>query len=103
MPPIEGLGLQLRSRDDLHRYFRPVPGEPDDVHVHVCVAGSDWEREHLLFRDYTRTHAAGRDGYESAKRRAAATWHDDGWAYTDAKSAVILDLLADAEQWRVSP
>ena len=24
--------------------------------VHVCEIGSDWERVHLLFRDYLRTH-----------------------------------------------
>lgn len=100
---IESLGLQLRSRDDLHRHFRPVPDDPDVVHVHVCGVGSAWEREHLLFRDYLRAHADACDAYESAKRRAAVTWADDGWAYTAAKSVVILRLLAEAEQWRGSP
>jgi predicted RNase H-like HicB family nuclease len=44
---LECAGVQLRSRDDLHRYFRPYPGQPRDVHIHVCATGSEWEREHL--------------------------------------------------------
>jgi GrpB-like predicted nucleotidyltransferase (UPF0157 family) len=40
-----------------------------------------------------------RQRYATAKRDAAATWADDGIAFTDAKSKVILDLLADAEVW----
>lgn len=96
VPPIEGVGLQLRSRDELHRYFRPFRGAPRDIHVHVCHVGSTWEREHLLFRDYLRDHAEARDAYRRAKRAAAARWADDGFAYTDAKTEVILQILAAA-------
>lgn len=97
--PLERAGLQLRSRDALHRYFRPFPGLPRDVHVHVCAAGSTWEREHLLFRDYLRTHQEARERYAGVKRQAARTWADDGYAYTDAKTEVVLALLAAAEDW----
>lgn len=93
---LERIGLQLRSRDDLHRYFRPFPDAPRDVHVHVCAAGSEWEREHLLFRDYLRAHPQARDRYADAKRHAAEVWSDDGIAYTDAKTEVILAILEDA-------
>ena len=94
--PIETAGVQLRSRDEWHRYFRPFPGVPRDVHVHVCRAGSSWEQEHLVFRDYLRAHAEARDAYSSAKRAAAARWSDDGFAYTDAKTEIILRILANA-------
>lgn len=96
VPPIESLGLQLRSRDALHRYFRPVPGAPREVHVHVCQAGSTWEQEHLLFRDYLREHSAAREAYSRTKCEAAARWADDPFAYTDAKSDIILQILAAA-------
>jgi GrpB-like predicted nucleotidyltransferase (UPF0157 family) len=99
VPPLENGGVQLRSRDDFHRYFRPFPGRPRDVHIHVCAVGSEWEREHLLFRDYLRAHETARDKYASAKRAAAETWADDGIAYTDAKTDVILGLLEAAEHW----
>jgi GrpB-like predicted nucleotidyltransferase (UPF0157 family) len=96
---VERSGLQLRSRDGLHRYFRPPIAAPRDVHVHVCNAGSNWEREHLLFRDYLRIDQSARKAYAQTKLAAAQVWADDGWAYTDAKSEVILDILELAEQW----
>jgi GrpB-like predicted nucleotidyltransferase (UPF0157 family) len=99
VPQLERLGVQLRSRDDLHRFFRPFPELPRDVHVHVCPANSPWEREHLLFRDYLRVNRAASDAYVQAKREASRVWIDDGWAYTDAKSEVILRLLDEAEHW----
>lgn len=97
VPPIEASGLQLRSRDDLHRYFRPYPDRPRDVHVHVCALGSTWEADHLRFRDHLRARPEARDAYAQVKRDAAARWGDDGIAYTDAKTAVILELLASAD------
>lgn len=99
LPPLEATGLQLRSVDDARRFLRPLPGRPRDVHVHVCTAGSDWEREHLLFRDYLRAHPAACDRYARAKRDAIRAWHDDRWAYTEAKTGVILDILDAAERW----
>jgi GrpB-like predicted nucleotidyltransferase (UPF0157 family) len=96
---IEQAGIQLRSRDALHRFFRPFAGQPRDVHVHVCQAGSEWERDHLLFRDYLRSHADARDTYAMVKREAAQVWPDDRIAYTEAKTGIILDLIDDAETW----
>jgi GrpB-like predicted nucleotidyltransferase (UPF0157 family) len=96
---IEQAGVQLRSRDVLHRFFRPFAGQRRDVHIHVCRAGSDWEREHLLFRDYLRNDADARDAYARVKDEAAQVWSDDRIAYTEAKTGVILDLLGVAESW----
>jgi GrpB-like predicted nucleotidyltransferase (UPF0157 family) len=101
VPALERLGVQLRSRDNFHRYFRPFADRPRDVHVHVCPAGSEWERRHLLFRDYLRANRAACEVYAEAKREASQVWMDDGWAYTDAKSEVILNIMEDAERWAV--
>ena len=95
----ERVGVQLRSRDTLHRYFRPFVHRPREVHVHVCSVGSDWEREHLLFRDYLRLHPEDAERYAQAKLEAVARWADDGLAYTDAKTDAILDILDKAERW----
>lgn len=104
VPQMRPLGLQLRSRDAYHRYFRPEPERLRDVHVHVCEVGSQWEADHLRFRDYLRTHPDACTRYAAAKRAAAATWADDGFAYTDAKTEVILDIMQNAaEQARLSP
>jgi len=101
VPAIESLGIQLRSRDDLHRYFRPFSGLPRDVQVHVCAAGSSWERRHLLFRDYLRTDEFAREAYLATKLEAAQRWRDDRVAYADAKTEVINRLMARAEIWAV--
>jgi GrpB-like predicted nucleotidyltransferase (UPF0157 family) len=102
VPPLQAIGLVLRSRDELHRLLRPPAGQPHEVHVHVCAAGGQWERDHLLFRDYLRAHPAACLRYAEAKRASVRRWSDDGWAYTDAKTGVILDVLEQAEDWAVA-
>lgn len=102
VPHLQAIGLVLRSRDALHRYFRPPAGQPREVHVHVCAAGGQWERDHLLFRDYLRAHPAACLRYAETKRASARRWNDDGWAYTEAKTGVILDILEQAENWSVA-
>jgi GrpB-like predicted nucleotidyltransferase (UPF0157 family) len=99
VPAIESIGVQLRSRDAQHRYFRPFAGLPRDVHVHVCDAGSEWERRHLLFVAFLRTDATAREGYVKAKLEAADRWADDRVAYTEAKDEVIGQIMARAEEW----
>jgi GrpB-like predicted nucleotidyltransferase (UPF0157 family) len=96
-PAIESLGVQLRSRERDHRYFRPFAGRPRDVHIHVCTAGSAWARRTLLFRDHLRRNEEARAAYLEVKVAAAARWADDRPAYTDAKGEVIRRLLAEAE------
>lgn len=101
-PALAGVGLQLSSRDSLHRYLRPFPKRPREVHAHVCSAGSVWEREHLLFRDYLRFHPQAASAYGEAKRQLADRWREDRAAYSEAKSPVILAALRAAEEWAAS-
>jgi GrpB-like predicted nucleotidyltransferase (UPF0157 family) len=98
-PAIEGLGVALRSRETGHRYFRPAGAAPRDVQIHVYEPGSAGERAHLLFRDYLRATSPAAAAYADAKRRAADAYREDRIAYNEAKSGLILDLLADAEAW----
>jgi GrpB-like predicted nucleotidyltransferase (UPF0157 family) len=99
VPAIESLGVQLRSRDDDHRFFRPFAGRPRDVHIHVCNAGSTWERRHLMFVAYLRVDANARDAYVKAKQSAVARWADDRIAYVEAKDEVIRGIQVRAEAW----
>jgi len=99
VPAIEAVGVLLRSREHARRYFRPPPPRPRAVQLHVCAAGSDWEREHLLFRDYLRADHDARVAYADLKRELAVRWRDDRLAYTGEKTAFILDALGAAEVW----
>ena len=96
---IETLGVPLRMREPGHRYFRPPPDEPRIVQIHVCAAGSQWERAHLLFRDYLRHHPGARDAYTALKQQLADRYRDDRIAYNEAKTGFILDTLELAGRW----
>jgi GrpB-like predicted nucleotidyltransferase (UPF0157 family) len=99
VPQIEALGWVLRSREQGHRYFRDPAGTPRRVQVHVCQVGSKWEREHLLFRDYLRTHPERARAYEDLKRAASKRYETNRLAYTEAKGPFIEETLSLAEAW----
>lgn len=42
--------------------------------MHVCAAGSRWERRHLLFRDYLRANTKARAAYAEVKFVASRLW-----------------------------
>lgn len=89
-------GYLLRVREPGHLMVRT----PElDVHVHVCAAGSDWARRHLLFRDHLRAHPDDRALYESVKRDLVTRDWDDMNDYADAKSEVVAAILGRAEAW----
>ncbi|HVC76216.1 MAG TPA: GrpB family protein [Candidatus Micrarchaeaceae archaeon] len=96
---LGSLGVQLRNRDSEHRFLRPFAGRPRNVHVHVCGVGSEWERRHVVFRDYLRSDAAAREEYLQSKVSAAARWGDDRLAYTEAKGEMIRRLTVAADEW----
>ena len=98
---IESLGIALRSRDVGRRYLRPAGGAPRTVQVHVVDAGSEWEREHLLFRDFLRADAEVRSRYGRLKLDLAERYRDDRLAYNEAKTGFVLDALEEAERWAI--
>lgn len=94
VPDLEAAGYVLRVREPGHRMFRT----PElDVHLHVCETGSDWERRHLVFRDWLRSHPGDRRRYEDVKRDLATRQWDDMNDYADAKTDVVADIMARAE------
>jgi len=95
LPALERAGYRLRVREAGHRMLRT----PDrGVHVHVCTAGSEWERRHLRFRDRLRQSAEDRALYEATKRRLAEHEWDNHNDYAAAKSSVIIEIMAKAPQ-----
>lgn len=98
-PAIERLGVALRLREPGHRYFRPSGDRPRAVQLHVYQAGSSEERDHLLFRDFLRTHPDVREGYARMKREVAGRYRDDRIAYSEAKTGFILDEMDRARDW----
>ena len=96
LAPLLAAGYVLRVREPGHRLVR-TPER--DVHVHLCTAGSDWERQHLLFRDWLRHDAADRAAYEALKRTLAQRSWSDMNAYSDAKTELIAMIMVRAGRW----
>ena len=96
LPLLAERGYVLRVRERGHRMVRtPVR----DVHVHVCGAGSEWERRHLLFRDWLRANEGDRAAYAALKARLASRTWDDMNDYADAKGALVSEIMTRAEAW----
>ncbi len=96
VPAMEAAGYVLRVREPGHRMFRT---SHMGVQIHVCATGSEWERRHLLFRDWLRRSSEDRARYEAAKRELAQREWDDVNDYADAKSAMINEIIVRAESW----
>ncbi|WP_458316187.1 GrpB family protein [Mycolicibacterium brisbanense] len=64
LPALVPAGYHLRVREPGHRMVRTADR---GVHVHCCNTGSDWERRHLLFRDWLRCDQADRAAYGELK------------------------------------
>ena len=99
LQPLVAAGYRLRVRERGHRMFRT----PElDVHIHVCDVGSDWERRHLLLRNWLRESAEDRDAYAALKTEL----QKQGWEtmnhYADAKTALISVMTSRAETWAAS-
>lgn len=101
LPELLAAGYQLRVREPGHRMLR-TPAR--NVHLHICTAGSDWERRHLLFRDWLREHPEDRARYADLKHRLATQDWPDMNAYADAKGPFIAEMIGRAEAvWRGRP
>jgi len=96
---IEAQGFELRFVEPGHRYFRPPRGMAREFQVHVCQVGSEWERVHLLFRDYLRAHPDVAAEYGRMKLRLAQQHHAERIAYNDDKAGFIDAVVRVAEEW----
>ncbi|MEX0984013.1 MAG: gamma-glutamyl-gamma-aminobutyrate hydrolase family protein [Actinomycetota bacterium] len=80
---------------DDHEFFsRDSDAGERRANVHVCLAGSSWERRHIAFRDWLRTHPEDAASYAALKRDLARAHGTDRAAYTENKSDFIERITA---------
>jgi GrpB-like predicted nucleotidyltransferase (UPF0157 family) len=96
VPQLEAAGYYLRVREIGHRMLRTTDL---GVHLHVCAVGSDWERRHLLLRDYLRANNADKQAYQKLKEELTKQEWETMNHYADAKSELIQEMTQRAEQW----
>jgi GrpB-like predicted nucleotidyltransferase (UPF0157 family) len=94
---LSGIGYEhdIDPIDDEHGFFSKGYGydaHARRVHIHVCLAGGEWERRHLAFRDWLRAHPDDAAMYESVKRDAVAAHPNDIYTYVDAKTDFIREI-----------
>lgn len=88
--PLEGLGYVYRADDEPeHRFFKLDVEGVRSVNIHVCEAGSEWERRHIAFRDHLRAHPEDAGRYAEVKRALARRFPFDVLSYADAKTHFI--------------
>lgn len=64
-----------------------------DHHLYVCKKGIPSLQNHLLLREYLRTHPESVAEYGALKKRLAAKFPHDIDSYIEGKTSLILDIL----------
>ena len=66
-------------------------------HLYVCSVDTPNLHNHLIFRDYLRTHPDAVRAYSELKRRLALQHHDNRELYNKSKTKFIQSILAKAQ------
>ena len=99
VPPLEVAGFELRVREPDHRMLR-TPQR--DTHLHVYAPGRPQARDYLDLRDWLRVSSDDCTLYANVKRHLAQKQWNDMNDYADAKTDIVLDILARARTWRAA-
>ena len=100
--PLGGIGYEYVPEHEAlfpeRRYFHKGPPGRRTHHMHLVEYGGGFWTEHVLFRDYLRTHPDEATRYASLKRELAALVGHDPHLYTDGKTAFIRHAVAKARK-----
>ncbi|MBN1954768.1 MAG: GrpB family protein [Anaerolineae bacterium] len=98
--PLAAIGYQYVPEYEAfipeRRFF--VKGSPETRthHLHMVERRSNFWRDHLLFRDFLRTHPEVARRYHALKRELAQRYGTNRNGYTDAKGAFIEATITQA-------
>ena len=93
IPPLQSLGYAFIDHPENidRRFFRK--GSPRSHHLHLVAQNSQVLQKHLDFRDALRMDDALRQRYQDLKIELASRFAEERKAYTDQKSAFVLEAL----------
>jgi GrpB-like predicted nucleotidyltransferase (UPF0157 family) len=95
---LEAAGYVLRIREPEWYEHRVFKGPDTDVNLHVFTVGCPEIARMLLFRDWLRSNIADRELYERVKRELAQKQWKYTQNYADAKTEVVEEILARAQE-----
>ena len=100
---LEQIGYEYRpasfADDPDHMFFRKVFGNVRTHHLHVLAFSSPRWPQYCLLRDYLRAHEVAARRYEQVKLVLAHRFATERGRYVAEKSAIVSDLLVEANQW----
>lgn len=100
LPPLEALGYEYIAKHEAvfpqRRYLHRIVDGRRTHHLHIVEPESSFFKEHLLFRDYLRSHPEDAARYAALKYALAEEYRGDRDAYTDGKSDFIQGILMKA-------
>jgi GrpB-like predicted nucleotidyltransferase (UPF0157 family) len=98
VPALEAAGYTLTIREPDWYEHRLFKGPDTNINVHTFSPGCSEIERMLLFRDWLRSHPADRERYERTKRELAMQDWKYVQNYADAKTAIVEDIIAKAQQ-----
>ena len=97
-PKLEAIGYEYKGENGIpgRHYF--AKGNPRTHHIHIVELGSDFWKEHLLFRNYLRNNPEARFQYSKLKKELALQYERDREKYTDSKAEFIRNTINKAKK-----
>ena len=93
----------LQRADYIYRGEQGIPGrhffrrgDPRQYHIHLTITGSDFWRDHLLFRDHLRANPGVAAEYATLKDALAKRYPFDRESYIEGKTEFVRRVLRDA-------
>lgn len=103
VPELEAAGYVLRIREPEWYEHRLLKGTGTSVNLHVFGRGCEEVDRMVRFRDRLRGNRVDRELYAATKRELAAQDWTYMQQYADAKTTVVLEILARADASVSSP
>ena len=100
--PLTALGYEYHGENGIPRRHFFVFGTPRSIHLHMFERSSAEWQNHLLFRDYLRSHPQQAAAYSALKIELAARLGHDRASYTDAKAPFISRVIVLAREEQLS-
>ena len=100
VPALEAAGFLLYLREPGWHQHRLLRGVDPAVNLHVFGPGSLEAERMVLFRDHLRSHPEERDLYLTTKQELSRRTWERVQDYADAKSEVVEQIIARAQEGR---
>ncbi|QRN82323.1 GrpB family protein [Chloroflexota bacterium] len=99
---LADLGYQPRGENGIagRRYFDKKDGDVHLFHLHAFQENHPAIEEHLIFRDYLRSHPERCSEYAALKHDIAEIYKFEPVRYTDGKADFIQKTIEAAKAWK---